>query len=225
MRHLTLLVFLAACGSSDVESPDGPPPQPDADPNCAAQPDVDWQFGLAFASITGHVDLPFPSTGRGSLGFSLAEPGQPDARTVFDVPRGRTCIGYTIRGLDAGSYQVDLLIDHDHDQRFGDGDLAGYYGGTVAAPAIITGIGTVTLGTTDQATADFGVGLFACAGSYGDGCAGDADCRGTVTTCSDGTASRQTSGACQGTCVELAAADCGAATVVSTALGSCYGPL
>jgi hypothetical protein len=94
---------------------------------------------------------------------------------------------YAFEGIPPGAYRVFAVVDSRVDGRFAEGDVGGFYDGSAAAPISNGEDGkVVNLASGPVCGVDFGVGALRCRASYGQTCARDSDCRGTICKCVGG---------------------------------------
>jgi len=164
-------------------------------------------------TLTGtiHLSAPVPRGTRAGLGLTDANsgtssvdyPSEAENRTLGETT---DTLPYTIRNLAAGSYFISAYVVLGASSRIDAGDLAGYYGGTAAAPVFFTTAATMVTVAASQSGLDFGIGPVQCLGRAGDACMADQDCRGTRCVYSNGGASTAQSGVCSAathTCASL----------------------
>src|SRR5262249_16174732 len=90
------------------------------------------------------------------------------------------------------------LVDKDGNGTFGDGDWAGFYPGTTAAPLPPWQATKIELrdGSPTKCNVDFGIGPAVCLVAWGNPCTTDVECRPTICECNNGLATTRQTGAC-----------------------------
>lgn len=112
-------------------------------------------------------------------------------------------ITYGVEKVPNETYYMALWVPRQGDPPVGspimEDDWHGFYPGVVERPAQYTGSQPIRIGTKTVCGMDFGIAPVPCAGSYGEACGDDEECRGT-----DCGSSIERHGACSGgVCIQL----------------------
>jgi len=92
---------------------------------------------------------------------------------------GGTEVDWAVHAIEAGDYWVSVAADTSGNNTIGEGDLGGYYAGTVAQPLQFqSNATTITVTNASLANLDFGAGPVKCLAQWGSSCTSDTDCRG-----------------------------------------------
>lgn len=229
---------------SDPSSSAGAPLSPSVDPCTLTSFDVRAERDAALERgpivIRGIVLTSKPVTrieiAVGIGAASWAYGAMVTARGDFPTPRSE--ISFEIVGLplptnpEKGGFNVRALADQNDDGLMDENDLAGWFAGTTAKPALQHEAELIALGPERTSTCNvvFGIGPVTCSGAWGTPCAKDTDCRPTVCDCADGSKLTGTYEACSPTtktCQRTPTADCtgmcGAGNIVADRAADCSG--
>ncbi len=106
----------------------------------------------------------------------------PEIKTLT-APADSSSFSYT--NLAPGLYRIGFLTDSTSDERFGEGDIAGFYGGTYSKPTLI-GLDAKIIDIRQESAVGIQVelGPITCLQRWGGGCQRNIEC--AVGTCTEG---------------------------------------
>ena len=115
------------------------------------------------------------------------------------MPTAGIEVDWAVHAIASGEYWVSVAADTSGDSEVGEGDLGGYYAGTIAQPAQFQADATTISVTNASLTnLDFGAGAIKCLANWGDTCTADADCRGGSCAYSSSLRVTAVNGSCAG---------------------------
>lgn len=143
--------------------------------------------------LTGTFKTPMPLAADTSVVVAMIDLNflsNPEGRDVSEanafssdtLSASTDTIAFRMYNLNTGKYLVSAFADiAGDDGKIGEGDLAGFYGGSITTPAL-WGEDAKIVEITDASPSElqFGIGKVTCFAKYGEACEVDEDCRGTI---------------------------------------------
>ncbi len=110
-----------------------------------------------------------------------------------------TEVDWAVHAIAAGEYWVSVAADTSGNNEIGEGDLGGYYAGTIAqAVQFQADATTISVTNASLTSLDFGAGAIKCLANWGDACTTNADCRGASCVYPSSLRTTAVSGSCTG---------------------------
>ncbi|MEQ1876933.1 MAG: hypothetical protein ABL958_09830 [Bdellovibrionia bacterium] len=119
-------------------------------------------FGSGTLSIEGTVDLPDASAEGANIRLFIKRTnGSADQEKTGTVTTLSHEVRYSISGLPAGDYQIELQVDQTGNSLYSEsGDIEGWYNGSLNSPIQNSTVATtIVLASVSRTNINFGAGL------------------------------------------------------------------